>query len=708
MKTLKNLFLATLPAIVACHAGMAQPVKQPVKGGAPAALSLEPEQDCMNALSICDNLYFQPNSYSGEGQLANEINPLISCLSAGERNDVWYSIRVVTGGMLNFTITPVNPTDDYDWAVYNLTSAACSDIALNSALEVRCNFSANVGCGGQTGANGNTSGICGQQNTPPIPVMAGERYVINVSNFSATQSGYTIDFTSSTATIFDNQPPVATSVTMGCTGDQVTFPLSERLDCNSFTNPVSELLLIDGNGSTLPVQSISVACGQGGSQASVQVTLAGPVAETGKLYLVPVHGTDGNTFADDCGNYVAANDTLATVDVQNDLQISLGGNMAICPGDPAPLLDPQTTGIHGWTYNGIPAGAGTTLQTGQPGLYAVTVAIGTGCTASDTMELTLLPAPQVSLGADTTVCNGGALPLLHAGTGQSFAWSLNGTPLQGNGPSWQAQQPGTYTVTVTGTYCHATDTVSIRAFPAIDLQLEAHEVSVCSGEHITIIHPEPGYLYTWKTDPPEGSDQPMVFHTANPPFLKAGMFYLTVTDSNGCTATDSVRVSFMQRPAVPVVACPAFEGGQWIYRWEKVNGAEWYEVSNDGGQTWTFPSSGMAGYSHAGTGEAILVRARSEGHCDAGPAAESAPCEALLPSAISPNGDGRNDFFRIISPGFPHGNRLSIFNRYGQRVFHDPDYRDDWDARGLPRGTYFYHLQLPDGSRRHGYLSVIR
>ena len=136
MKYSKNLLITGLTIMTASFMAWGQPVKVIPKGSFPTVQSAEPEQDCLNALSICDNIYFQPNSYSGEGLLPNEINPLLSCLSAGERNDVWYSVRVVNGGLLNFTITPVNPADDYDWAVYDLTNAPCSQIAVNGALEV--------------------------------------------------------------------------------------------------------------------------------------------------------------------------------------------------------------------------------------------------------------------------------------------------------------------------------------------------------------------------------------------------------------------------------------------------------------------------------------------------------------------------------------------------------------------------------------------
>lgn len=161
---------------------------------AAAKIYSSPEQDCPNALPITQQSYTQINSYTGEGSITGEINTATSCLGTGEKNDVWYVFvanNTTTGG---FSITPVSANDDYDWAVYDLTNATCADIYTNPSLEISCNFSANIGCNGVTGANGQITGPCGAQNAPLFSIVSGHTYLINVSNFSATQSGYTLDF----------------------------------------------------------------------------------------------------------------------------------------------------------------------------------------------------------------------------------------------------------------------------------------------------------------------------------------------------------------------------------------------------------------------------------------------------------------------------------------------------------------------------------
>mgnify|MGYP001328126217 FL=1 len=96
------------------------------------------------AIPVCQYTYNQINSYQDQGNYYNEIpdytgalsdnNCPNNCLLDGELNDVWYIFTVQTTGNLNFTITPNSSSDDYDWALYNLTSANCSDILNNSSF----------------------------------------------------------------------------------------------------------------------------------------------------------------------------------------------------------------------------------------------------------------------------------------------------------------------------------------------------------------------------------------------------------------------------------------------------------------------------------------------------------------------------------------------------------------------------------------------
>ena len=83
-------------------------------------------------------------------------------------------------------------------------------------------------------------------------------------------------------------------------------------------------------------------------------------------------------------------------------------------------------------------------------------------------------------------------------------------------------------------------------------------------------------------------------------------------------------------------------------------------------------------------------------------------------TGLSPNGDGVNDSFLIEGiENFPN-NSVSIFNRWGNMVFHQDGYKNEWkatwdDRNVLPDGTYFYMINLGDGSKPlKGFMHVRR
>jgi gliding motility-associated-like protein len=88
------------------------------------------------------------------------------------------------------------------------------------------------------------------------------------------------------------------------------------------------------------------------------------------------------------------------------------------------------------------------------------------------------------------------------------------------------------------------------------------------------------------------------------------------------------------------------------------------------------------------------------------PSMPTAVGKLLIPTIITPNGDNQNETFRL--PGLPTGPwQLSVYNRWGTRVYHTADYRQDWNASGLPDGVYYYLLQNPNQFARKGWVEVI-
>jgi gliding motility-associated-like protein len=73
-----------------------------------------------------------------------------------------------------------------------------------------------------------------------------------------------------------------------------------------------------------------------------------------------------------------------------------------------------------------------------------------------------------------------------------------------------------------------------------------------------------------------------------------------------------------------------------------------------------------------------------------------------IPNSFTPNGDGKNDVFRI-PPGTAFTlKNLSIFDRWGNKLFSTSDSSQGWDGRykgqACPAGTYVFMINGSDGT----------
>jgi|GEM_PF-1353320 len=136
--------------------------------------------------------------------------------------------------------------------------------------------------------------------------------------------------------------------------------------------------------------------------------------------------------------------------------VDIGGDRIICPEQVLTLAAGYTgNGAYLWS-TGDTTGS---IDVAAPGRYWVTVTSEYRCVGSDTVSLTLQPLPTVALGTDTTVCEGGIIPLLLTAT-QTYADSLVWTGGH-SGNALQIASPGTYIVTGVNQCGAASDTILI-------------------------------------------------------------------------------------------------------------------------------------------------------------------------------------------------------------------------------------------------------
>ncbi len=181
--------------------------------GFPAAAG----QDCSSPNPVCAQTITIGNpGYQAYGNICDFSGGGTNCLASGERGTAWYTIPINANGTLTFDIVPndygnpnpitgqVNPwvstfdETDYDFAIWKTTGSGatnCAGIA-GGATPLRCNYSGLgvTGCYTTTGTAPPAYPGFGAAYEASIPVLAGEVYVLVVSNFSNSTSGFSLVF----------------------------------------------------------------------------------------------------------------------------------------------------------------------------------------------------------------------------------------------------------------------------------------------------------------------------------------------------------------------------------------------------------------------------------------------------------------------------------------------------------------------------------
>jgi gliding motility-associated-like protein len=229
------------------------------------------------------------------------------------KNPYYYRFTCYTAGTLGFTITPLAANEDYDWQLYDITGKNPDQIFTDNTTIVTGNW---AGTYGPTGASANgTTGIqCASAPADNAPTFAkmptlivGHEYILMVSHFTDTQSGYTLSFTGGTAVITDPLDPHMVSAKADCDGTKITVKLNKKVRCNSYTTNGSEFSIIPAVATV--VSATPDSCAFGFDFDELVLTLSTPLTNN-NYQLVIKNGTDANTLRDNCGRNIPVDEQV--------------------------------------------------------------------------------------------------------------------------------------------------------------------------------------------------------------------------------------------------------------------------------------------------------------------------------------------------------------------------------------------------------------
>ena len=442
--------------------------------------------DCAGAIELCGGVYTESTAPLGTGSVYEFTG---TCNQNNETASLWYTFTVQEAGDLSFILDPANDADDYDWGLFNITNGGCAGINAQdgSSPEVNCNSYGEIGTNGPTGIS-STNGGTGTSNGPgnlngptfnaDLPVVVGQTYALVVMNWSGSLDGYAIDFTQSTASLYDQVPPVPVSVELDCTNQTFRLEFSEQV-VTSTVQP-TDFSILTPSGGTVGVSVVNPDQPSAFAQAGFTLVLSAALLEPG-THTLSVTAVSGNV-EDPCGNIVV--DTLFQFEVVAPLSIDVTTTTA-CNGSNGTLLATHSAGgaepiIFTLAGMPLPSGSATGLDAGP---YTLQAEDANGCVITEVVNVPDhvldVQVPQVQ---DSLSC---AKPSIVIEGVQvvpeqvvQYAWTAvtdAGTdPAFSTSASPEVAQPGIYTVLVTETQSGCTDETSVvivrTTAPVVDLR----------------------------------------------------------------------------------------------------------------------------------------------------------------------------------------------------------------------------------------------
>lgn len=272
-----------------------------------------------------------------------------------------------------------------------------------------------------------------------------------------------------------------------------------------------------------------------------------------------------------------------------------------------------------------------------------------------------------------------------------------------------------YVETIGGSDCLIKDTVKITV-PIHDYSLYPKDTSICYGDRFTMYAlGTPASVQWYEVDVENGNsfsipnnlscndcDDPTQSQTPIARPLDTTLYAVVYKDEYNCLDTYFVNVIVRPLPPVRILnndttikygqSIQLLASGAYLYSWSPLSSITHPNLANPHvapTEPTTFYVWGLADDGCRNI-DSVYINIDYRDNL-------------FVPSAFTPNGDGKNDVFRVSNITFQKLQEFRVFNRWGQEIYSTTDPERGWDGswKGVPQdmGVYQYLIKVayPDG-----------
>lgn len=598
-----------------------------------------------------------------------------SCGSYPDANPFWYKFTCYESGTLGFVITPNNLNDDYDWQVFDITGHRPEEVYSNGSLFLVANWSGSYGKTGTSASNSNIIS-CGSNPAAGITTFSkmpglikGHTYLLLVSHFTPTQSGYSLSLNGGTAIITDTLQPKLVSAAANCSGEKISIKLNKKAQCASLAANGTDFVLSPAIANATAAAGIN--CNNGFDMDSVGLIIDRPLPP-GNYTIIIKKGSDDNTLLDNCDTPFPENDSVS---------------FTVYPLAPTPMdsiapvaCAPQVLHLVFRTTmrcNSVAADGSDFSITGN---YPVTIKGAAGDSCSDGVSHTiniLLDKPLQKQGGFTIMLKQGS--------------------------------DGNTLIDECGQVTPAGSRISFATADTVSAAFSFATYLGCVYDTLVYAHDGRNGVNEWNwifdNDGVGGAQDSMFL------FSKFGAKHIQLAVSNSvCTDTATVDIMldnylesrYTISPSTQL--CP--EDAATFIDSSIGNIIGWYWIFGDG-KVSTLQSPEAKTYPAATERNgriyptALIVK-NNIGCFDTSAIKIKvfSSCYIAVPSAFTPNNDGLNDYLYPLNAYKADNLQFKVYNRWGQLVFETRDWTKKWDGKingnAQAPGTYVWYLRYTD------------
>ena len=579
------------------------------------------------------------------------------------KNPYWYKFHCFQAGTLGFLVTPIDPGDDYDWQLWDITGLDPNVVfTTNPSLIVGGNWSGTYGATGASasGVNYIQCASVPSDNKPSFARMQNlildHDYILLISHFSDSQSGYSLSFGGGSASITDPTEPHLGNASAACDGTTTTIKLNKKMKCNSLSSDGSEFTISPPLANV--VNATGFGCSAGFDMDSVILTLDAPLP-AGTYTINIKDGVDNNTLSDNCDRFIPTGENVP---------------LTIFPVFPTPFDSIAKPGC-----------APDEIQ------LVFKKNIRCNSIAADGSDYVITGSTPVTIIGASGNCNNGLTPIIKL--------KLSAPILT----------KGNYQVTLVNSFIDecgqqtSSGTVSFSTKDTVNADFSYALVYGCTRDTINYFHDGRNEVNVWKWN----FDNLRKSTVQNPQisYATAGQKATRLFVSNGVCTDTSEWVPILLDPFLKAgfetneFVCP---GDQASFKDTSIGRIAFWLWDFGNGSISTLPAPAPQSYSRPFSTITVMPRLTVTDNKGCNSTATQKiilpdNCYIAVPSAFTPNNDGLNDYLYPLNAWKALDLLFRVYNRFGQVMFETRDWMHRWDGKfrgqGADTGAYVWILQ---------------